>query len=68
MVSLAWLAHTSKLAESSHGRPQKLRIVLDEKSQLNLNEKDVFTQTFQRGISNKPRSFILCEEACTSVV
>jgi len=39
-----------------------LRLVLAEKSELNLNEKDAFSQIFHRGISNKPRSFILCEK------
>jgi len=33
-----------------------LRVVLTEKSELSLNEKDVFPQTFHRSISNKPRS------------
>ena len=43
-----------------------LCLVLAEKSELSLNEKDLhktlFRQTFHRGISNKPRSFILCEK------
>jgi len=38
------------------------RLVLAEKSELSLNEKDVFRQTFHRGISKKTRSFILCEK------
>ena len=29
--------------------------------ELNLSDEDVFPQTFYSGISNKPRSFVLCE-------
>ena len=39
-----------------------LRLVLARKSELSLNDYDLFPQVFHRGIANKPRSFILCEK------
>jgi len=37
-------------------------LILAHKSELSLNDWDAFAQAFYRGISNKPRSFILCEK------
>jgi len=39
-----------------------LHLVLAQKSELSLNDLDLFPQAFHRGISNKLRSFILCEK------
>jgi len=50
-----WVDELWKLATTNIA----LHLVLAQKSELSLN---LFPQAFHRGISNKPRSFILCEK------
>jgi len=39
-----------------------LQLVLAQKSELSFNDWDLFPQAFHRSISNKSRSFMLCEK------
>ena len=53
-----WVDELWKLATANIA----LQIVLAQKSELSLNDWDLYPQAFHRGISNKPRSFMLCEK------